>query len=334
VDKNCDAQIMAPASSNLEPSEYPPYSQDWYKFEDADFPANAPARVLAHQARSVTQANWPSLKVNNPASHYLNACRSLSNELADAALYQHLHGDDAAAIETLRDQLRLGDSLVYRPDKTFVSLLVGIGIRAECVNRLEVITAGIALSNDPKQVKSLQSTEARKLIAQLLDHSDAKTQLDQTLVAEGTPNTPSVAALTPRMMFTINRVNMEVDMAAMSLACHVYRFDTGNWPNSLDDLHPYLPRIPIDPWGDGKQSLGYVLIKAGLPDGSDRPLAYSRCNAKDGLFFRLDKPCYSFYTGDGSQLPSAQQKQGGQFRDVASWIPVDEGDKNTTQALP
>jgi len=64
-----------------------------------------------------------------------------------------------------------------------------------------------------------------------------------------------------------------------------------------------------------------VLIGAGLPDGSDRPLVYCRCGAVDGLFFRIDQPEYGFYNGDGSPLPANQQKHGGQFRDVASWVP-------------
>jgi hypothetical protein len=107
----------------------------------------------------------------------------------------------------------------------------------------------------------------------------------------------------------------------MSLACHLYRFDNGAWPRTLADLHSYLPRMPIDPWGDGKQTLGYALIKGGLPDGADRPLVYSRCWLNDGLFFRIDGPEYSFYSYDGSDLPAREQKRGGQFRDVASWVP-------------
>jgi hypothetical protein len=93
--------------------------------------------------------------------------------------------------------------------------------------------------------------------------------------------------------------------------------------------------LPIDPWGDGKQTFGYVLIKGGLPDGSDRPLAYDRCNSADGMFFRVDQPEYGFYNGDGSNLPPAQQKHGGQFWDVASWVPAAKvPGAPTTRPLP
>ena len=76
-----------------------------------------------------------------------------------------------------------------------------------------------------------------------------------------------------------------------------------------------------------------TLIKAGLPDGSDRPLVYSLSGAKDGLFFRTNQPAYSFYTGDGSHKPESKQKQGGQFRDVASWA-LPEGTHNAPATRP
>lgn len=94
-----------------------------------------------------------------------------------------------------------------------------------------------------------------------------------------------------------------------------------------------MPRLPLDPWGDGKQTLGYVLIKGGLRGGADRPLVYSRCGASDGLFYRTDAPQYSYYNSDGSSLPAAQQKHGGQFRDVTRWAPERGGKPGSTTML-
>jgi hypothetical protein len=88
----------------------------------------------------------------------------------------------------------------------------------------------------------------------------------------------------------------------------------------------YLPKIPVDPWGDGKQTLGYVVIKGGLPDGADRPLVFSRCNSSDGLFFRADRPAYSFYNVH-------KGKEGGEFRDVARWTAGDVPSEPTTRAV-
>ncbi len=318
---NDKANIMAPSASSFAYAEYPPYPAEWYRMEKTDFAANAAARALAHQARSIEHAKWPLLKL--PDQSYLNECRNLANELADAALYQHLQGNDAAAIETLHDLRRLADVLADKSEKKLICLLVSIGIRDVCAVRLEVITSNVVLTKDPGDSKRLQTSVARELIGQLLKQPDARTEMNEVIRAEEEKVGTTIAkSLIERLIETANRVDAERDMAAMSLACHLYRFDTGSWPKSLDDLRDYLPDVPIDPLGDGKQTLGYALIKGGLPDGSDRPLVYSHYGMKDGLFFRIDQPTYSYYTSDGSYQQGQKHKQGGQFRDVASWAPA------------
>jgi len=119
------------------------------------------------------------------------------------------------------------------------------------------------------------------------------------------------------------------------LACHLYKFQKGVWPSRLDDLVPdYLPSVLGDPATDGKQAMGYILIKNGLPDGSERPLVYFRENDPDGLFYRLDTPEFGFYFGDGTARPSAEQRNGGEFIDIALWKPPEQLSGPTTQALP
>ena len=128
---------------------------------------------------------------------------------------------------------------------------------------------------------------------------------------------------TDKVLDTMNRSNGELTFAAMSLACQLYRAEKGAWPDSMEQLAPkYLPRVPIDPWGNGRETFGYVVIKGGLPDGSDRPLVYSRFRSEDGLAYRLDEPQYGYYPGDGSQTPEGRKKHAGQFRDVSRWVPV------------
>jgi hypothetical protein len=83
-----------------------------------------------------------------------------------------------------------------------------------------------------------------------------------------------------------------------------------------------LPRAPIDPWGDGKQTFGYALIKNGLPDGSHRPVVYSRCNSAGDLFYRLDGPQYGYYGSYTTDQKTGHRQRGGQFHDVARWLPV------------
>ena len=110
---------------------------------------------------------------------------------------------------------------------------------------------------------------------------------------------------------------MERNFGAMTLACHIFRFEKSRWPASLDELLPYLPAAPKDAWG----AMGYALVKGGLPDGSDRPLIYSHYQSKDGMLYRIDGPQYSLYQSDGTDRPAKEQQEGGQFRDLALWAP-------------
>jgi hypothetical protein len=309
-----------PGSSNDVFPGYPPFGKEWDQLAQTAWDKNAAARQLARQARSVDHANWSAVKQDG----YWNSLRALANELGDASLYQHFHGDDAGAGETIQDMLHL-TALMYRnPDKNnLVRMLVADGIDALTASRGLVIASAVKLTTDPSNTHDLQVATARRLIDELLNQQTAADpwkkildpRVDQRLTEESID----------RIKETINRVNGERTFLAMSLACHVFRFEKNRWPQSLKELVPaYLPRVLIDPWGDGKQTFGYALIKGGLPDGWDRPLVYSRCWSPDGLFYRTDEPEYGFYNSDGSKLPNAQQKHGGQFRDVTVWTPEPE----------
>jgi hypothetical protein len=44
--------------------------------------------------------------------------------------------------------------------------------------------------------------------------------------------------------------------------------------------------------------------------------------------------CFSYYTNDGSNHSAAQQKQGGEFRDVSRWEPAANFAGPTSRAVP
>jgi hypothetical protein len=264
----------------------------------------------------------------------------LANELGDAALYEHQQGHDAEAVDSLRDILHMSDLVDANPNMALVNNLVGAGSTALAMHRLMIISSNVALASDGQQTDALPVVSAKKLIAALLNQPDAETRMGQILKLEGVP-TPDLAAVLTEPAFTrptetFRRVNAARTFAAMSLASHVFYFEQKRWPNSAEELASMLPGgLPKDPWGDGKQTFGYVLIKGGLPDGSDRPLVYNRDNSGDGLFFRVDEPEYGYYMGDGSTLPWELQKRGGWFNDVASWVPAAKvPGAPTTRPLP
>ena len=247
-------------------------------------------------------------------------------------LYQHLQQDDAGAIETLNDLLHL--SAVLRrngPPTDELRPLVAAGIDALIASHLLIIASDVRLAADPADKKSLQVDTAHKLIDDLLQCVPPDEQmrlLGPTTQPSATQPIAATEQTNARLKETFARCDAVQIMAAMSLACHLYQFEMKRWPQSLAEIVPdYLPSAPLDNWGDGKQTFGYVVIAHALPDGSDRPLVYCRCESRDGLFYRTDSPHYGFYFGDGSDRGKRDQKRGGQFYDVAAWTPSATNDR-------
>jgi hypothetical protein len=120
------------------------------------------------------------------------------------------------------------------------------------------------------------------------------------------------------------RMRSERRMSAVSLAAQLYRTDHGDWPPSLEALVPqYLPQVPRDAVAAGDAPLRYLLVKGGLPDGSDRPLVYSvGVNGVDD-------------TVGGAALPAAPcyewQNNRDEWRDLTRWTPFVATMRPTTQ---
>jgi len=294
----------------------------WRHMEAVAWNANRRARQLVHDARRLNFAAW---SVNDAVTldKELSDCWQLMGDLKDAAYYADYMANDALAIEIIRDIHHMG-ALLRRYTPNTRGEIQGAAIEAHAADALMAISASVALTNNPQNTSNLNITVARDLIAELLGEPEIK-ESDLRGIEYGRHSPVEI----------VRRCEAEQKCAAISLACHLYRFDKGDWTPSLDQLIPaYLPSIPLDPCGDGGQTIGYALIPGGLPDGTDRPLLYFRADAGDGLFYRLDEPEYWFYDNDGSKRPSNLQKHGGQFRDVARWQPQEIPFGPTTRALP
>ena len=324
-------EVDSPANSIIEYPGYPPFGDEWGRLAASAWEANGPARALARAARSADVADWPSLKDRK----YLQSVRRLTNDLGDAALHDHFRGNDAGAVERVRDVLHLS-RLLRRGNPADDALLLRViagGIDDSALHRLMVVLSDVTITDDPANARDLQADQARRLLSELLDPPDVPREAIRRAFATDHPAaTPENEA---RAVEVFERHRAEHGLAAVSLAAHLFRFDRGRWPASLDELAPaHLPRVPPDPFGDGAQPIGYALIKGGLPGGSDRPLAYSRDDSPDGLRYRTDRPLYARYTDDGSRRLSGEMLHAGQFRDIACWTPGPGGPPERTLTPP
>lgn len=321
------ADIYAPAASSLMHPEYPPYPPAWHRLENESYIYNATARAMLREARSRKIANWPILRHQDGTidMSYLNGCRNVANEVGDAALYQHLHGDEPAAIESVRDLLHMADLMERPSSPALIQSMVAVGVRMIAMSRLEIITSDLALTEDSVEYQKLQTGTARELIRQLFDVQDIEPRYADLIKRERAAGQVTQAQ-TDRFLVQMRRGQMELNLAAMSLACHLFRFEKGRWPASVEELTAYLPAAPRDAWGP----MGYVLLKPDKPGAIERPLVYSHCNASDGLFYFTSEPSYSWVSGFRT---GNTHKQGGQFRDVTLWSPAHPDPAPTTQPL-
>lgn len=143
-----DRTVDSPANSQIDYEGYPPLPRRWHARTDRAIPKNGPALAAMREARGFRRFDW-GINVISPAYGtllpHLNHARELANLAGDAALYAHVHGDDAGAIEFVRDIRHEADA-VNRMPTFLVTHLVAIGCEALALHRLEVIAPGLSIA--------------------------------------------------------------------------------------------------------------------------------------------------------------------------------------------
>jgi hypothetical protein len=193
-----DRRNECPASSTLTYPDSPPFGSAWENLASKSVAASAKTFPLARRARAFDRFDWGT-QYKKPATAvllpYLNNARELANTLGDAALYSHLHGDDATALETMRDLRHAGGSL--EGEYFLVSHLVRVGIEGLAQQRLQTIAAGLRVGpeNDAADPLTLLPTtlpaarraskaQVRTLIRELLDERGLAESLKTAFAGE------------------------------------------------------------------------------------------------------------------------------------------------------
>jgi hypothetical protein len=141
-----EMSATGPHQSSGEFTEYPPFPPAWHKLAGEMVAANGPVFPLLREARAHDAFDW-GMRLPTPASAvllpHLNQSRGLCNFLTDAALREHASGNDAAALELIRDARHVSRAVGSQP--FLVSHLVSTGCDALALHRLQVIAAGMTL---------------------------------------------------------------------------------------------------------------------------------------------------------------------------------------------
>jgi hypothetical protein len=152
-------RTFSPSQSQLNYNSYPPFPPAWHRLNDAAVAANQPIFAHVREARRFDEVDWdkhipsPMIDILLPE---LNEARSIANIVGDAALREHLRGNDAAAIEMLRDLRHLSKAVDHQP--VVVSHLVSVGIEALVMDRLQVMAGGMAIEPKPADAGDTPTT--------------------------------------------------------------------------------------------------------------------------------------------------------------------------------
>lgn len=163
-----------PSATNLTYRHYPPFPPRWHQLADQAVEKNAAALKLARDARQRPKVEW-NLRIAQPAFAtllpQLNQARELAHLLGDAAIHDHLAGDEPEAIERIRDMIALARAVDEQP--FIVSHLVARGITSLAYYRVALIASDLHIAGAPATMPVRQPAppaQVRELIADILAH--------------------------------------------------------------------------------------------------------------------------------------------------------------------
>ena len=142
---------------------------------------NAETLALVRSARSMAGLDW-GLRFGSPAIYILlpqlSPQRSLARMLARFSAYYHSIGDDAAAVELLRDALRQSELMQEPP--MLISYLVGVACSALTVRTIEFMAHDLAVGG----ALGASREQVRALIDELLDDQVPRRELRRAMYGE------------------------------------------------------------------------------------------------------------------------------------------------------
>ena len=145
---------------------YPEFRREHAKDVPQILALSAESLALCRKARGLKQADWkltfrgPAIAVIIPA---LSQQRNLARLLWLAAICAHEAGDDAAAVEYVRDALAVGR--VGGKGPTIIHMLVHVGVDAQATILVQEVAPALRVGGD----RGATAQQVRDLIAELLD---------------------------------------------------------------------------------------------------------------------------------------------------------------------
>ena len=155
----------SPANTTNTYPDYPPFNAAWDAAATASERSNGAVFRLAREARSRPRAQThvgyrsPFAPAKAPTAY--SAARQVATTLGDGALFRHVGGDDAEAVDRLLDMVHIARSA--EQDESVIGQLVGLGIWGLAQQRAQVVAPGLRTAD------AAVRRRARELVDALLD---------------------------------------------------------------------------------------------------------------------------------------------------------------------
>jgi hypothetical protein len=191
--------LWSPSSSSMSYPDSFPFPPRWHRMADRSVEGNQPVLALVRKARGFRRFDW-GVRVEMPVTmpwDYLSGVHNLANLGGDAALHAHVNGDDAAALEYVRDVMHAGRAVDTNPTTVATHLTSVYSIEANVLGRLEMIVmqltvaaeeggdaAPVTLPNPHPSKRPATRAQVRAFIAELLDDQDRVDALRRGFVTE------------------------------------------------------------------------------------------------------------------------------------------------------
>ncbi len=175
--------IESPTNSNLDYFDYLPYPPKWMQLAEASEKANGKAFSILRQSRPLKSAQYRRNLTSlwTASTGYINSGRELTNAVSDGAIYAHLKGDDAEALERLFDAMHVASSC--RQDDFLISQLVSLGMDSKACTFAQLIAPGLHLDSRTSTRPNTRQ-QVRSMIDQLLDDHSIGPPSRRALVIE------------------------------------------------------------------------------------------------------------------------------------------------------
>ncbi|HEV7299470.1 MAG TPA: hypothetical protein VGN72_08920 [Tepidisphaeraceae bacterium] len=245
--------VDSPSMSALEFPDYLPYRDVWHTMADKAIAANAAVYPDLRRGRELREfdwgVKWATPMINGVMGFGFNDKRHLANLAGDTALRKHFLGDDAEGLELVADTLALSNAVAQPP--TLVNYLVGVGIEALAVDRVQKMAGGLTVAGaaHPSTLPSARPAtrqQVQAMIADLLNDAASVGTKRNGFIGERAMQVDSILLLSSESMLLRPMYVLDAEWTGRKNDRYIKATAATHWTAAKNIMGIERPRDPFD----------------------------------------------------------------------------------------